>query len=94
MPPVAQGTGVMGEDGQTGTLLSAQTPTMVGLAWAKPPLAAPLLLTKPVPNPHTGEIKTCRPAYRVVHRVPEAPVPCNAIGVRAGATWLESVQLL
>ena len=26
----------MGEDGQTGPLLSAQTPTMVGLAWAKP----------------------------------------------------------
>ena len=53
MPPVAQGTGVVGEDRQTGTLLSAQTPTMVRLAWAKPPLAAPLLLIKPVPNPHS-----------------------------------------
>ena len=34
--PIAQGTGVMGEDEQTGMLLSTQAPTMVGLAWAKP----------------------------------------------------------
>ena len=67
---------------------------MVGLAWAKPLLAGPLLLIKPVPNPHIGEIKICRPVYRVVHKVPEAPVPCNATGVRAGATWPENVQLL
>ena len=78
----------MGEDKQTGTLLSAQTPTMVGLAWAKPPLAAPLLLIKPVLNPHIGEIKIHKPVYRVVHRVPG-----NASGVRAGAIWPESVQL-
>ena len=57
VPPVAQGTGVMGEDGQTGTLLSAQTPAMVRLAWAKPLLAAPPLLIKPVPNPHIRGIK-------------------------------------
>ena len=29
--PIAQGTGVVGEDGWTGTLLSAQAPTMVRL---------------------------------------------------------------
>ena len=52
MPQAAQGTGVMGGDGWTGTLLSALTPTMVGLAWAKPPLTAPPWSTKLVPNPH------------------------------------------
>ena len=48
--------GVMGEDGQTGTLLSAQAPTMVGLAWAKPLLPTALqLLTVQVSNPHIRE---------------------------------------
>ena len=32
--PNSLGIGVMGEDAQTGTLLSAQAPTMVRLAWA------------------------------------------------------------
>ena len=50
--PSSPGTGVMGGDGQTGTLLSTLTPTMVGLAWAKPPLAAPPWSTKLVLNPH------------------------------------------
>ena len=94
VPPAAQGTGVMGEDGQTGTFLSAQTPTMVGLAWAKPPLAAPPLSTNPVPNPHARGIKTCRPTYKVVCRVPKAPVLFNAIDAGARATWQGNVLLL
>ena len=65
------------------------TPTMVGLAWAKPLLTAPPLSIKPVPNPHARGIRICRPVYRVVHRVPS-----NASGVRAGAIWPKSVQLL
>ena len=42
--PSSHGTGVVGEDKQTGPLLSAQTPTMVRLAWAKPPPLAALQL--------------------------------------------------
>ena len=38
---------------------AAQTPTMVGLAWAKPLLTAPPL-SNPVPNPHARGIKICR----------------------------------
>ena len=70
VPQAAKGTGVVGGDGWTGTLLSALTPTMVGLAWAKPPLAAPPWSTRLVLNPHIREIKTCRPEYRTVHGCP------------------------
>ena len=45
-----------------------KTPTMVGLAWAKPLPAAPLL-SKVVPNPHARGIKMCRPVHQVAHRV-------------------------
>ena len=41
VPPAAQGTGVVGEDGQTGTLLSAQTPQW--LDWPGPNLHLQLL---------------------------------------------------
>ena len=94
VPPVAQGTGVMGEDGQLRTPLSAQTPTMVGLAWAKPLLAALPLLIEWVPNTHVRGIQMCRTVYQAVHKVLKAPVPCNATGARAGAIWPGSVQLL
>ena len=50
--------------------------------------------SNPVPNPHARGIKTCRPAYKVVCRVPKAPALSNVIGVRAGAIWQENVQLL
>ena len=64
------------------------------MAWAKPPLLAALqLLIRQVSNPHVREIKMCRMVYRVVHKVLEAPTPCNASGVRVGATWPGSVQL-
>ena len=64
VPPVAQGTGVVGEDRQTGPLLSAQTPTMVGLAWAKPLLPTALQLPiGQVSNPHVMEINMCRMVY-------------------------------
>ena len=45
-------------------------------------------------SPCKGNQNTCRPAYKVVCRVPKAPVLFNAIGVRAGATWQENAQLL
>ena len=76
------------------TLLSAQTPTMVGLAWAKPLLAALPLLIEQVPNPHIRGIQMHRTVYRMVHKALESPVPCSASGARAGATWPGSVQLL
>ena len=59
MPQVAQGTGVMGEDRQTGTLLSAQAPTMVRLALAKAlqPEALQLPIGQ-VSNPHVRK-PTC-----------------------------------
>ena len=46
----------MGEDGQTGTLLSAQAPTMVGLAWAKPLPSCSSSITNRagVKSPHKG----------------------------------------
>ena len=56
MLPIALGTGVMGEDEQTGTLLSVQAPTMVGLARAKPlPSAAPQSPTGKALNSHVRE---------------------------------------
>ena len=84
----------MGKDRQTGTLLSAQAPTMVGLAWAKPLLPTALQLpTGQVSNPHVRETDMCRMVYRVVHKVLEAPTLCNVSGARVGATWPGSVQL-
>ena len=55
----------MGEDGQTETLLSAQAPTMVGLAWARPlpPTALPLPTGEAL-NPHVRETNMCRTVYR------------------------------
>ena len=46
----------MGEDVQTGPLLSTQTPTMVRLAWAKPllPAALQLLIEQVVESPCKG----------------------------------------
>ena len=65
------------------------------ISWAKPPLPAALpLLIGQVSNTHIRGIKMCRMVYRVVHKVLKVPVPCNVLGVRAGATWLGSVQLL
>ena len=42
--PNSPGHRVMGEGRQTGTLLPAPAPTMVGLAWTKTPLLIALLL--------------------------------------------------
>ena len=47
------------------------------------------IVNKTSANPHIGGIKIHKPVYRVVHRVPG-----NASGVRAGAIWPESAQLL
>ena len=94
MPPIAQGTGVVGEDGQTGTLLSTQAPTMVGLAWAKPlPSTALQLPTGEALHPHVRETNKHRMVYGVVHKVTEAPTLYNVSGVRVGATWPGSVRL-
>ena len=71
-----------------------QTPTMVRLAWAKPPLLTALqLLIWQVLNPHIREVNVCKMVYNVINKVLKAPTPCNASGVRVGATWPGSVQL-
>ena len=54
MPPAVQGTGVVGGEGRTGKLLFAQTPTMVGPAWAKPQLAAPPVVKFSAKSPCKG----------------------------------------
>ena len=58
-----------------------------------PPLAALPLLIGQVSNPSIREVSMCKTVYRVVHKVLKAPTPCNASGVRVGATWPGSVQL-
>ena len=87
MPPVAQGTGVVGGDRLTEILLSALTPTMVGLVWAKPLLAVPQWLINQVPNPQKEELKMHRPVCRV-----ECRASGNALGAKVGAIWPKSVQ--
>ena len=84
----------MGEEGRTETLLSAQAPTIAGLAWVRQPqLAALPLPAGEVLNPHIRGTHMHRMVYKVVHKVVEALKPCNASDVRAGATWPGSVQL-
>ena len=74
--------------GQTDrTLLSALTPTMVRLVWAKPLLTAPQWLINLVPNSQKEELQTRRPVCRVECRAPD-----NALGAKVGAIWPESAQ--
>ena len=84
----------MGEDEWTGTLLSAQAPTMVGLAWARPlPSVAPQSPPGKALNPHIRETCKHRMVYRVVHKVPESPTLYNVLNARVGVTWPGSVLL-
>ena len=78
----------MGEDEQTGTLMSVQAPTMVRLAWAKSLLsAAPQSPIGEAFNPHIRETYKCRTKYRVVHKVTETPTLFNILDARVGVTW-------
>ena len=84
----------MGEGEQTGTLMPAPVPTMVGLAWVKLlPFAVPPLQTEKALNPNEGEIYGCRIVHRMVLRAPGTPTPCNVSDVRVGVTWQGSAPL-
>ena len=66
---IVPGTGVVGEGEQTGTLLFAPAPTMVGLAWVTLLLfAAPQLKIENVLNLNEGGIYRHRMVHRVVLR--------------------------
>ena len=91
---IVPGTGVVGEGEQTGTLLSAPAPTMVGLAWVKLlPFTAPQLQTEKALNLNEGEMYRCRMVHRVVLRAQGTPTPCNVSDARVGVTWQGSVPL-